>query len=175
MPIVHAAGQTLVDAQGFRGTCRYLTTADTIAHAQANALSINNLIAALSNAAALNGIGITDNLTQAPQTRGTAASYLSKSFRAELTFVTGQGTLVKIGVPAPKTGIFLADLETVNKAQADVAAFLAAILAVVSTAVVCDKDGNAVTAYVNGFLRKSRVPRKETLWSLSPGLDEPGE
>lgn len=73
-----------------------------------------------------------------------SAPYASVKDGAALVFQTASGALVRITVPAPDSGIFMADNETVDPAT--IAALIAAVIADVVTA-----DGIAVTAFVAGY------------------------
>lgn len=86
-------------------------------------------------------------LTPAP----VAAAFQSGADRAALVFQCADGTQVTVIIPAPKAAIFMADTETVDPTNADVATFVtSAISAPITNAV-----GSAVTALVAG----QRLPR----------------
>lgn len=78
-----------------------------------------------------------------------AAPYQSVYDAATLVFSTASGAFARISIPAPDSGIFQADGETVNPAV--IAALIALVLSDIVTA-----DGDIVTAYVAGF----RSPRR---------------
>jgi len=94
--------------------------------------------------------GVTVNTSPAP----VAMPFQSGQDRAVLTFVTGVGTLANLIVPAPDAAIFLADLETVDPSNAQVAALIAAAIGSLT-----DSNGNTVTAYQAGIrLRRPQAP-----------------
>lgn len=82
-----------------------------------------------------------------PGTFPTAAPFQSGADRAVLTFVTAAGTQVAVVAPAPSSGIFLPDAETVDITNPFVASFVAAAIA----APITDGAGNAVTALISGI------------------------
>lgn len=80
-------------------------------------------------------------ITAGPAT--TAAPLQSVGDVAELLFSTASGAAVKVMLPAPSVGIFMADQETVDPTQ--ITAIIAAVLAN-----TVDPAGNVVTAFVAG-------------------------
>ena len=84
---------------------------------------------------------------------GTAAvgNYQSNKMSAQLTFQTASGSLLRVTVPAPSIGIFLADHQTVDPGNALVTAIVAACIGNLS-----DAAGNPATSYVGGVLQPGR-------------------
>ncbi len=111
---------------------------------------------------------------------GTASTYQDVEDKATLSYLGGSGTLHKLSVPAPKSAIFLADAETVNKANALVAAITAAMILVSGTAFVSDRGGIAYTAtpFIGGMRTRRRFQRRRgvtlPLNRKSPGPGGPG-
>jgi len=79
-----------------------------------------------------------------------AALYESGTQVAILTFVCSDGTNVLLPVYAPAYSIFLADLVTVDPANADVASLISAMIANAVGA-----SGSPVTAFVGGGIAPS--------------------
>ena len=174
MSLVAKYGILFRDAEGFTGAFTARVFADTQVHATAFANAIEPLVKALSNGVAVGYSGLLSQNTN-PDFYGAAADYLSATFRAEFLFNTSDGSIIRVGVPSPKRSIFLADGQTVDAANTDVSAFHTAMITGLSTAVTSDANGTPAINYVIGYLRKSRLRRKLTIWTMSPGLDEPGE
>lgn len=93
-------------------------------------------------------------------------------------FSTAEGTIAKIGIPAPKDAIFLADNMTVNPADTDVAAFIAEMLApagyTAGTAVASTKSGAGYVTYLGGLRVRRKTRRKLNIWVKDPTLTLPG-
>lgn len=62
-----------------------------------------------------------------------AAPFQGVRDTAVLQFSTAAGSIVKVAIPAPQASIFLADMETVDPANASIAALVALVLANVVT------------------------------------------
>ena len=80
-----------------------------------------------------------------------AGTYQSNKVSAQLTFQTASGSLLRLTIPAPSVGIFLADRQTVDPANALVIAIVAAAIGSLS-----DEAGNVAVSYVAGVLQPGR-------------------
>jgi hypothetical protein len=80
-----------------------------------------------------------------------AGNYQSAKMAAQLTYQTGSGAILRLTVPAPSLGIFLADGETVDPSTALVIAINTAAIGLLS-----DVSGNTAVTYVGGVLQPSR-------------------
>lgn len=76
--------------------------------------------------------------------------YVAVTDSAVLTFITAVGSQVGIVCPGFKEALYLADNQTVDPAQPDVIALVAATLALP----VVDSAGNPVIAYIGGIRQK---------------------
>jgi hypothetical protein len=167
---VYQWGFTLRDAEGYTGQIKgYVSSAtDATAISEAHAIATAGL--ALSNAALVGRTGILSEVLD-PDVYGAAADYLSVTFRAEFRFITALGSQTVIGIPSPKRSIFMADGQTVDEGNTDVATFISAVLGEVA----CTKNGDLLTGSLRGKLLKRAFRRKETLWSFAADLTVPDE
>jgi hypothetical protein len=79
-----------------------------------------------------------------------AGDFPSVKTYADLIFQDDRGSLGHIIVPAPVIGMFLADTETVDQSNSDVAALITAVLALC----VCPGSGRSLASYVSGMRRE---------------------
>lgn len=87
-----------------------------------------------------------------PQVGASATgSYQSVRVSAQLMFQTGSGSILRLTIPAPSAGIFLADKQTVDPANTLVAAIVTACLGTLS-----DAAGNTAVAFLGGTLQPGR-------------------
>lgn len=84
-----------------------------------------------------------------PGTPPSAGNYQSNSSAAELLFQTGAGTIVRLVVPAPGISVFKADGVTIDPANVNIIALVAAC-----TGLMTDGNGNAVTGYLGGRYKR---------------------
>lgn len=87
----------------------------------------------------------------APVGTPATGAYQSVRSAAQLTFQTASGDLLRLTVPAPSLGIFMADSQTVDPANALVIAIVAACVGTLS-----DAAGNTAVSYVGGVLQPGR-------------------
>lgn len=178
--IIGRWGVTLVDARGQRGKTgshlSYLnTSAATRGDAQLLASNLLSLVSACSNGAVVAGTGLA-SATYMPNLLGTAATYETVEDKAVLVYLTLAGTLHRLEIPAPIAAVFLADQETVNKAQANIAALTAAMTATTGAGnFPSDRSGIAFGSLIAGFRSRRRWQRKTTIWTLTPDLAGPEE
>lgn len=82
-----------------------------------------------------------------------ASVYQSVMDRAALLFLCVDNTLAQVIIPAPNLGIFLADGETIDPANALVVALVAAILGVLT-----NQNASPAASFVAGY----RLPRAQS-------------
>lgn len=90
---------------------------------------------------------LTTNLAPAP----TAAQYLPVKPAALLYFLCADGTTAVLRIPSPQVGIFLADQETVDPANAAVVALVAVVVGNMT-----NEAGSLVTGFQAGRLESLR-------------------
>lgn len=167
---VFAESVSYRDSKGEVSRISFYVSAATAAAALTAATNVVNLIAALTNAAFNNAKGAYTS-SPAQNVYGTTAEYETSEDKAVLQFQTSTGAIHKYMVPAPKAAIFLADRETVDSAQADVAALTAAFV----TNQVCSRDGALITAFIGGTRLRRKLRRKFNIYTRNPQLTGPGE
>lgn len=121
-------------------------TRQTVLNSTASAAAVLTALQAKSEAEVLNYV---ESALSTPIGVAAAAQYQSVKSAATLLFQTGAGTIVRVTIPAPAVGIFLADQQTVDPAQ--VAAIIAAAVGTLT-----DISGNVVTSYLGGTLEPAR-------------------
>lgn len=87
----------------------------------------------------------------APVGAATAGNYQSNKMSAQLVFQTAAGSNLRLTIPAPSLGIFLADGQTVDPANALVLAIVASCIGSLS-----DAAGNVAVTFVGGTLQPGR-------------------
>lgn len=161
---------TFRDAKGDVSRVSVFVTDATYAAATNDMTTLQPLLTALTNAVLVNAKG---PLTSSPAAAGygTAAEFDTIEDKAVLSFVTSTGAIHRYQVPAPKSGIFLADKETIDPAQADVAAFTAGVVA----NKVSSRDGALITAYIGGVRLRKKLHRRVNIYTKAPNLTIPAE
>lgn len=134
---VYARSIVWVDAYGARTIIKV--------QSQTGAASAEASLEALSNASV---VEFWESVITPGAPAPVALTYQSVVNRAVFAFACADGTLYNVIVPAPSASIFMADGVTVNPADANVVAFVAAAIA----APLCNNAGSPVTAFVNGQL-----------------------
>jgi len=180
-------GVSLRDARGQVGRVGgYLSWIDTdAAHrgaANLKALSIAGDLANASNGYVLAYTGMAGEIFL-PNGLGSTAQFQNAEDKARLTMLTAGGSLHTFEVPMPKatagdngTGIFKADLETVDLACTEIAAIVASLTSVdASGNFAASRDGSAFVGMVAGIRVRRRFQRKTTIWTLTPDELEPEE
>ena len=123
-----------VDVNGNSRTTQAFTSASLVA--------VETALLAASNADWLTELETVLNVNTAPAP--IAGQFQTVLDSASLWFQTPAGNIVTLTLPAPKSSIFLADLQTVNPAS--VAGIVSAALA----APLTDQSGTAVTVFLGG-------------------------
>jgi hypothetical protein len=133
---------------------------------EADAATLKGHLQAVSNAHV--SIVLTDYTDQA---YGTAANYLDVEDKAVMTFLA-DGQLHRFQVPAPILGIFLADQETVDPANAAVVALAGDFTTFVYTRGVTP---SLMSSFIGGTRARRKLHRKLTIRVKNPALTGPGE
>lgn len=99
-------------------------------------------------------------------------AYESVIDKAVLVFQDAAGTLHRYEIPAPKVSIFKADKITVDPANTDVAALIAAMSGTPGTnsAFVTSRSGNFLANYMGGFYKARKIRRRLNVLVLQPDL-----
>jgi hypothetical protein len=122
-------------------------TRQTILRGNATLAGVQAALAAISYAVPQR---VWEGPTSFPAGTAVPGTYQNVADYAQLVYQDAGGDLVYITLPACAAAIFLADGETVDPANAAIAALNAAVIGTVLTAA-----GGVVTAYVGGFRRRS--------------------
>lgn len=154
---------TFRDAKNQTSTMHYFAGAADAATAATAALSIEGAVAPLTNATVRSG----DNSALAPQA-GTAAALEDVEDKANFVFQSTFGSIHRYSVAAPKLSIFLADEETIDYTNADVAAFVTAFTGAAAT-----RDGQGLSS-VGGSRDRVRLQRKFNVRTRNPTLTGQG-
>lgn len=164
-----------VDAKGAQARVKYFLSADTDGHAIDLFGSLAGFVSALSNAQLFSAPGIGGELTVSGD-YGAVAVYESVTDKAVFSFIDSAGQAHRYTIPAPKTGIFLADGITVNKTQTDVANYISFMLNGADNAFFPSTRGGLQFSSCPGALRTKKFNRRRmTIFTKSANLDEQAE
>jgi hypothetical protein len=100
---------------------------------------------------------------------GGVGLYQSVADKATLVFADPLGQPHRYRLPAPTVGMFLADGETVDPAQFQVAALIAAF----TTDHVCARNGARPLAYLGGYRQRAPARRRMGAVIRNPSLNGP--
>jgi len=156
--------------------------AANVLDAQAGVQDILTAILNMTNGLLVSVSGLASQVEN-PQQYGANAQFANAEDKARLWYTTskvvgGVTDFAKASllIPAPLVAIFYADQETVNPANALVAALTAALGTVDGAGgAPCDRRGYLFGAFIAGELLRRRFQRRITLWDKSANLDEPEE
>ena len=139
----------VVQSFSFRDFTAQVSTTRVYTNTTAESTNIQATLAALTNAAQNAARG---NLNS-PDTgaNGANATFPNVEDKAVMIFKGVGGSTHKYSIPAPQSGIFNADGETINKANAAVAAFAAAMIANGR-----DANGTLLVSFSNGHRARRR-------------------
>lgn len=174
MTVIAKQSFTFRDARGYSGTLRLTLASDTAADLTTYAAALPALLNATTNAALVSAIGPYSLDSTAGY--GSPSPYLSIEDHANLTFSASDGSLHKMGIPAPLSGadVFYEDAETVNPAGAAIAALVTALTGATSHAVT--PRGHApFTVLVGGMRTRAKNRRRTNIRTLTPDLSGPDE
>lgn len=159
-------GFTFRDSKGLTGHMRMLIGGASVAAIFTAYNSLQTALQAVSNAFVHQNSAPDKNYTY-----GTSARYDTIEDKAALTFRDEWGALHRYQIPAPISTIFLADQETVNMANADVAT----LVGLFQSNVYAHSTATAPLVGVGGIRQRRKMQRKANLFTLSSNLDEPEE
>lgn len=160
---------TYRDVKGQTAKTSFFVSEATPAAALTAAQAIVNAFDALTNGARQNAKGA---YTTPPSPVGYGANAVFKDIedKAVLTFTTASGAIHRYQVPAPVASLFLADEETVDSSNADIATLFAAMSGVASS-----RDGSLINAFIGGIRIRRRFQRRFNIFTKDPTLSGPGE
>jgi hypothetical protein len=105
------------------------------------------------------------------RTYGATAEYETSEDKAVLTFADPAGFLHRFQIPAPLAAGFLADKETVNSAETN----MAALITWMSAYLYGRKTDTAALTYIGGVRIRRKTHRKLNIMVKNPALTGPGE
>jgi hypothetical protein len=127
--------------------------------------ALQNHLQAISNAT------VSQSSLAAPnRTLGTSATYEDVEDKLVLTCTDTQGGIHRFQIPAPKSAEFLADQETVNLAETN----MALVVTDIQTFVYGFRTDTAPLTVVGGIRQRRKLHRKTNVFTRSANLDEPG-
>lgn len=153
------------DAKGMIGRITMIIGDTTNSAVLTDSSTLIGHVNAMSNAVWVKNIDVAK-----PVTYGTAAEYLDVEDKAILTFKDPQGYLHRFQIAAPKTAGFLADKETVDSSQTDVAN----VITDFQTFVYGRNTDTSPLVYVAGFRVRRKIHRKFNSLTKNPALTGPG-
>jgi hypothetical protein len=161
---------TFRDKKGQTAKTSFYSTGADLAAALANAQATVPLVEAVSAGAVSSVHGLAETPPTAITYATTAAKYDNAEDKAELVFTDAEGGVHRYQIPIPKDGVFLADDETVNVAQADVAALIANFIG----GTVTSRNGIALTGFLGGIRLRKRTQKRFSISTKNPTLTGPG-
>lgn len=173
-------GATVRDARGQTGRVGgWVTWLDTSLTTRGDATllaqSLAQQLVVMSNGQVIEYTGMAGEYFQ-PFQYGSAAQFQNAEDKARLIFVTATGVKVRFEVPAPKQSLFLADLETVDPANADLMTFISTATSVSANGnFASTRGGQAIVSFVAGQRIRRPFQRKTTIWTLTPDETGPEE
>jgi hypothetical protein len=173
-------GIGLRDLRGKIGRVKgYYKVVSTTTAGVGDAVVATNQIAA-AVVAMSNGVPVKyDGLISAvanPNAYGSNAEFPNAEDKAVLTFLMADHSFNKFSIPAPKSAIFLSDLETVDLTNSLVLALNNALQAVDAVGgEATSKNGSFFSVIIAGQRSRRRFQRQTTIWTLNPELTSPEE
>jgi hypothetical protein len=157
---------TFRDSKGQTAHVRLYINQGGAASLQVQSATTASALAALTNAT------VRDPLADATLLDyGTTAQFASVEDKATLSFVDTKGDIARCSIPAPKSTIFLADLETVDATVAGVATFIG----LWTSGNIKNRDGQSTWEYLGGIRNRRRTQRRFNIWTKNPALTDEGE
>jgi len=161
---------TVRDAKGQEAAITYWVVEADIAAAATSSINIRNAMAPVMEGAIV-GFSSPGQDAVTPLAYGVHASqYFTAKDKARLLFSDTAGGFHRYDVPTPKAASFLADGETVNVAEANMAALIAAMLA----SHACGRNAFPLTRFIGGIRARRRTDRRFNLITLNPQLTGAG-
>lgn len=163
---------TFRDAKGNTARVKYNVTGANPTALSTAAQAIFTPLVALSTLAVQTSRGAFTTHLTANTYPSPVAQYPNVEDKAVFTFGTVVGSLHRIKVPGPLASIFLADLETIDPANAAVTAFTTAF-----TSNALDSDGNGIVFFIGGTRTRVKARKRLNIFVLTPSLtvSEPAE
>lgn len=159
-------GYAFRDAKGQVGKMTVIIGDATNSAVLVDATTLFTALSAVSNANVRETISPDSVITY-----GGAGQFQSVEDKMQLVFQGPTGRIHRYQVPAPKASGFLADLETVNSADTNVASLLTAF-----TTFVYGRDTDtAPLVYVGGIRLRRRFIRRFNIITKNPAETGPGE
>lgn len=155
------------DSKGQIAKMKVIVGAATVAACFTNLGTLENHLRAISNAAMWDSL---DSNKSDKEVYGTTAQYADVEDKAVLTYKDAVGGLHRFQVAAPKSAIFLADGETVDSSQTDVAA----VNTDMNTFVYGFFTDTAPLTFVGGTRVRRKAIRRFNIWTKNPALTGPG-
>lgn len=157
------------DARGFVTRELYYLSNATFAGATTAAQALQTAINNITNCAPAGASGPLTSVP-GPVIYGGAGQFQNVSDKAAVTFASASGAYHRYRVPGPLASIFLADLETVDPANAAVTAYANAV-----NGNVCSRDGSLMASLVGGIRVRGPMPRKLNILIRDPAETGPDE
>lgn len=153
------------DAKGNRARMQFL-----IGGTDAGA-DIGQLVTLKTNAQTASNAHVTTPISASRDNNyGTNGTFQSVEDKAVLVFQSPEGKLSRFQLPAPKTGVFYADQETVSPTG-----LASSLIESIETFVYGDQNDSSALQYVGGYRLRRANQRKVNVWTLAPTEDEPAE
>jgi hypothetical protein len=153
------------DARGFVGLHTFFTQAANIVAARVHAEAVFTVLEPLTNATREQAWGAYTTPPSNP-TPGAQDIYLSVQDRAEMVFTTATGNVARYRIPSPRITIFHIDGVTVDRSNADVAAWASAMV----NGGGSSRTGELLVTFQGGRLVRGKSPGKLTGYVLMPTL-----
>jgi len=164
-----------VDAKGNQTRMRFYISHDTVANGVAVYDDFASAINALTNGLNFSNPGFGGAPTVSGE-YGAADQFESVTDQAVFTAIDAAGQIHRFMVPAPKAAIFLADLLTVNMANAAVGDYTDIITNAGSAAsFISTRSGQGFASVPAGLRIKRPNRRRVSVFTKSSNLDEPAE
>lgn len=156
---------TFRDAKGQTGNLKVVIGGASLSAVTTSQVSFKALVVAVSNAAVR--LVSQDNHVLS---YGTTGQFQDTEDKAVLTFADPLGYFHRYQIAAPKAAGFLADLETVNAAETNMAALIASF-----TSIVYGRTSDtAPLVYIGGMRIRRRTIRRFNLLTKAPDDSGPG-
>lgn len=156
------------DARGFTARITFCIAAETLDDATTVGGLLVPALSLLTNGVLQRSIGPYTGF-ETDLSYGSTDEYQSVNDKLTVVFTTGDGGAHRYQVPAPKAALFLADSETADPGNADLAAFYGIVLA----NAVCGREGDVLTRFVGGQLNHRKRAKRIGTYVFRPDLSGP--
>lgn len=169
---------TFRDAKGQQSTVRFFcsTGAGAVADLQTQLIALETALKGLTNAAEQSSSGPVSR-TGTKQYGTSGSPYQDVQQKAVMTFQDSVGGLHRFQIPAPVIAAFLADQQTIDPANGNVTAFIAAMTGNTAGAGVVTRSGLKLTNFFGGLFAAKPIPKARSMFVLDANLtpQEPEE